>query len=99
MTFLNYRVLRDNTNLHINQLSNFNGITIEHLNTIPAGIIRHNQLPGTTNTLPPSMNRVPARTFLDQQISYAYFDQNAAIAARYLGYCLCHRCIQRPRPS
>ena len=83
MTFLNYRVLPDNINLHINQLSNFNGITIEHLNTIPAGIIRANVIPGTTNTLPASLTAVPPRTFLDQQISYAYFDQNAALAAGY----------------
>jgi hypothetical protein len=83
MTFLNYRVLPDNTALYRNNLSNFNGIIIEHLNTIPTGIIRENPIPGTTNTLPESLNGVPPRTFLDQQISYAYFDQNAVLAAGY----------------
>jgi hypothetical protein len=83
MTFLNYRVLPDNTILHMNPLSNFNGITIEHLNTIPTGIIRENPIRGTTNTLPASLNGVPPRTFLDQQISYAYFDQNDVLAAGY----------------
>ena len=84
MTFLNYRVLPDNTNLGENQLSDFNGgITIEHLNTIPEGIIRENPILGTTNTLPASLTTVPPRTFLDQQICCVYINQNYALNAGY----------------